>query len=215
MFLFDLPEKSTAKSDTLYAISEDQQHFAFSSDNWSSGVSAWDFGIWDQYYSRPAEATAYIYTDRPLYRPDQPVYFKGIVRMDNDLEYLLPPQENQEVEVIISSYEEEIYKEKLPLSDYGSFDGEIMLDSGAALGAYSIQARFPGSKTIIGSVNFTVAEYRKPEFIVDVSASPADVLVGETFTGTVSAQYYSGGALAGADVSYTLFSEPYQFIPSW
>ena len=213
LFLFDLPEISTGENTTLYAISEDQQHFAFSSDKWSSGVSAWDFGIWDQYYSRPAEATAYLYTDRPLYRPDQPVYFKGIVRMDNDLEYLLPTGANKEVEVTINSYEEEIYKETLTLSDYGSFNGEVMLDSGAALGAYSIEVRFTGSKTTIGSVSFTVAEYRKPEFVVDVGASPADVLLGGTFTGTVSAQYYSGGALAGAEVSYNLYSEPYQFIP--
>lgn len=214
LFLFELPEKSDSKNPALYAISEDEQHFAFSSNTWSSGVSSWDFGIWDQYYSRPAEATAYIYTDRPLYRPDQPVYFKGIVRMENDLEYQLPPQRINEVEVIISSYEEEIYKEKLPLSTYGSFDGKLVLDSGAALGAYSIQARFPDSKTTIGAVNFTVAEYRKPEFVVDVSAAPVNVLVGEQFTATVSAQYYSGGALSGAAVDYLLYDEPYQFIPA-
>jgi len=214
LFLFELPEISEAQNPTLYAISEDQRHFAFASSSWSSGVSAWDFGIWDQYYSRPAEATAYVYTDRPLYRPDQPVYFKGIVRMENDLAYQLPPQRIKEVEVIISSYEEEIYKEKLPLSDYGSFDGKLVLDSGAALGAYSIQVRFPGSKTTIGAVNFTVAEYRKPEFIVDVSASPANVLVGERFNAAVSAQYYSGGALSGAEVGYSVYAEPYQFIPT-
>jgi uncharacterized protein YfaS (alpha-2-macroglobulin family) len=58
-----------------------------------------------------------------------------------------------------------------------------------------------------------VAEYRKPEFHVQVSASPANLLAGETITANVDASYYSGGGVKGAKVDWTLRSDPFYFTP--
>lgn len=210
LFAFDLPEWQTeSERVALYAIVTDEKYFAFTNSSGYSGVSPEDFGIWSSYYSLPESALAYLYTERPLYRPGQPVYFKGIVRMDRDMAYSLPTEEK--VELVISSYEGEVYRVDLPLSEFGSFDGKFLLDENAALGSYTIEARFPKSDRILGTVYFTVAEYRKPEFIVDVSAQPADVLVGNKFEALISAEYYSGGALSGAQVSWTLNSFPTTF----
>ncbi|NPV75206.1 MAG: hypothetical protein HPY59_02405 [Anaerolineae bacterium] len=209
---FDLPKwESEDERPTLYALSEAEDHFAFTNGNMFGGVSPEDFGIWSSYFSLPQDAIAYLYTDRPLYRPGQPVYFKGIVRLDQDLAYQLPLEEK--VEVAINSYEDEVYREELPLSEFGSFDGKLLLDSNAALGGYTIEVRFPDTDRVLGTVYFTVAEYRKPEFIVDVAAAPADVQVGDEFQATISAEYYSGGPLSGAEVSWNLQSNPASFDP--
>ncbi|MCC6147687.1 MAG: Ig-like domain-containing protein [Anaerolineaceae bacterium] len=209
---FDLPEQGDEYDrPTLFALSTDENHFAFTGENMFSGVSPEDFGIWSSYYSLPQDAVAYLYTERPLYRPGQPVYFKGIVRLDNDLAYQLPTESM--VEVVIHSYEEEVYREELPLSDFGSFDGKLMLDKNAALGSYTIEAYFPGTEQVLGTVYFTVAEYRKPEFIVDVAAAPRNVQMGGSFEAALSAEYYSGGPLAGAEVSWDLQSNPTSFNP--
>lgn len=193
-------------------LQDASQHFAFASSEWGSGVSMYDYGLWSSYYAPPNQPTVYAYTDRPLYRPDQPVYFKGIVRLDDDLDYSLPDQ--REVEVTIDSFQETVYEEVLPLSPFGSFDGELLLDEQAALGNYTLHVRYPGSDEIIGRVGFNVAEYRKPEFKVDVSADPTDVLAGETYTIKVGAEYYSGGGVGDADVNWTLTAEPFTFSPS-
>ena len=43
------------------------------------------------------------------------------------------------MQVVITSFDEEIYEATMPLSEFGSFAGEIMLDSEATLGSYQIR----------------------------------------------------------------------------
>jgi uncharacterized protein YfaS (alpha-2-macroglobulin family) len=198
--------------DTFFAMSDDLQTYSFASADWSSGVSPYDFGVWQDYYSQPDKPTVYLYTDRPLYRPDQPVYFKGIVRVDDDLRFKLPGA--SEVNVTIESFEETVYEKTLPLSKFGSFEGELRLDKEAKLGSYVIRARFLGKEEYIGEVSFNVAEYTKPEFLVDVTTGPQNSLPGDTISMTVQADYYAGGPLVNADVSWTLLSAPFYFRPS-
>jgi hypothetical protein len=140
------------------------------------------------------------------------VYFKGIVRLDDDLHFALP--DASEIKVTIESFEETVYEKTLPLSKYGSFEGELRLDKEAKLGSYVIRARFSGKEEYIGEVSFNVAEYTKPEFLVDVSAGPQNALPGDTISMTLQADYYAGGPLVNADVSWTLLSAPFYFQPS-
>jgi uncharacterized protein YfaS (alpha-2-macroglobulin family) len=196
----------------VLANDEGKNVFAFASSQWGSGVSTGDYGLWSSYYAPGNQPKAYIYTERPIYRPGQPVYFKGIVRLDDDLKYNIPAQ--KQVVVSIDSYKENVYTQTLPLSDYGTFNGELTLDQDAALGYYTINARFPGDQNSIGSLNFSVAEYRKPEFQVSVTVTPTDVLAGANFQTNVNANYFSGGAVVGANVDWTLYSDPFTFTPS-
>jgi len=197
--------------ETRFAIAQKDKIFGFASTQWGSGASLWNYGIWSSYYAPANQPTAYIYTERPLYRPGQPVYFKGIVRLDDDLNYRLP--EAHKIQVRISSYKEKIYEEDLNLSNFGSFDGKLTLDPEAELGYYTIEARFAGSDTVIGSLTFNVAEYRKPEFQVKVSASPTNILGGDSFSAELQADYYSGGSLANSQVNWTLTAQPFSFTP--
>jgi uncharacterized protein YfaS (alpha-2-macroglobulin family) len=197
---------------SLYAMTDEgQSTFAFAASDWGSGVTPYDFGVWEEYYSYTNQPKAYVYTERPLYRPDQPVYFKGIVRIDDDLAYSIPI-ENQ-VKVTIQSYEETVYESTMPLSSLGTFNGEFLLDKEAALGYYTINVTFPGKDEVIGSVGFSVAEYHTPEFLVEVTSEQKDVVGGENFTATVSAEYYSGGGLVNADVYWTLAATSFYFAP--
>jgi uncharacterized protein YfaS (alpha-2-macroglobulin family) len=197
---------------TWYVILDEPGRFAFGCSTWDSGASAGTFGLYDPYFQPWKAATSYVYTERPLYRPGQPVYFKGIVRNDDDLAYSVPSQ--KEVEVRISSYKQEVYKETLPLSEIGAFDGKFLLDAEADLGSYTLEVHWPGQEdTLLGSLTFDVAEYRRPEFQVNVSASPANLLPGDSLQASLSASYYSGGPLDAAKVNWTLTSDPFTFTP--
>jgi uncharacterized protein YfaS (alpha-2-macroglobulin family) len=213
LFKFDLPKADSQNDRGYFAIAEDSGgRFGFASSYWWSGVSPEDFGIWASYYIRPIQRTAYLYTDRPLYRPGQTVYFKGIVRLDRDLAYRLP--EKNQIEVIFYNYDlEEVFRQTLPLSPFGSFNGSFLLDENAALGGYTIQAKFPGEEDVIGYLYFTVAEYRKPEFVVTLDVEPQNVLFGGEVRARISAQYYAGGGLSGAEVQWALRSSPDYFSP--
>jgi len=194
-----------------YAMTKNSAAYGFASSQWGSGTSLYDLGIWSAYYAPTNLARVYAYTDRPLYRPGQPVYFKGIVRQDDDLNYSLPDQ--SKVQVRIDNYKETVYEAELPLSEFGSFSGEFTLAGEAVLGYYNMSVKFPNQEASIGGVGFSVAEYRKPEFQVTVTAEPADVLAGESFSSLISASYYSGGAVADAQVNWTLRSDPFYFQP--
>ncbi len=212
LYLSDLPLPEYP-GETRYAYADNGEIFAYADSNWGSGVSSYDFGIWGEYYNRLNRPVAYVYTDRPIYRPGQPVYFKGILRLDDDLTYSLPA--DSDVRVVIESYDgEQIFNETLPLTEFGSFSGELQLDSEASLGYYAIYVYRQDSVDASGSVSFNVAEYRKPEFMVNVSAEPRKVLGGQEFTAIVEAEYYSGGNVAGAEVYWTLTAEAYSFYPT-
>ncbi|MEJ2598883.1 MAG: Ig-like domain-containing protein [Anaerolineales bacterium] len=212
-YLDQLPAPSDPyKPRYVLANDEEKNVFAFASSQWGSGVSFSDYGLWSSYYAPGNQPRAYVYTERPIYRPGQPVYFKGIVRIDDDLKYRLPAQ--KQVVVSIDSYKENVYTQTLPLSDFGTFNGDFTLDQDAALGYYTINVRFPGDQNSIGSLNFSVAEYRKPEFQVGVVVTPTDVLAGSNFQAVVNADYFSGGAVVGAGVDWTLYSDPFTFTPS-
>jgi len=194
-----------------YALADDGSVFGFASSDWGSGIALGDYGIWVDYYSTPKESVAYVYTERPIYRPGQPVYFKGIVRVDNDLDYEMPFVE--EVKIVIENYKEVIYEDTINLSQYGSFDGKYILDTETTLGYYTLYVYLPNSDEKIGSISFNVAEYRKPEFQVQVDAKPDNLLKGEEFIAEVQADYYSGGGVADATVEWSLESNPFTFTP--
>ncbi len=211
LLYLDLPiEKELYRS--RYIKTSSDAPFAFAVSDWGSGVSPYDFGIWSSYYSLPSQPTAYVYTDRPLYRSGQTVNFKGIVRQNDDLNYSLLPW--SEVEVEISSYSEVVFKGTLPLSGYGSFAGKLDLDENAALGYYSISVYTTTGEESIGGVGFTVAEYRKPEYQVSTIADPENVLAGEKYKIDIEAEYYSGGGVSNADVSWAIQAVDYNFQPT-
>jgi uncharacterized protein YfaS (alpha-2-macroglobulin family) len=192
-----------------YAISEDPDGsvLGMSISNWSDGVRPYEFGIFTDYYLQPERPTAYVYTDRPVYRPGQPVSFKSIVRLNDDLDYGLPTYET--VDVAIASYDETVFSDTVPLSEFGSFAAQVTLDDEATLGSYRIGVSVGEEQ--IGSGLFQVAEYRKPTFQVEVTAAEEDVAAGDTIDLIADAQFFSGGSVVNGDVEWAVRSSPYTF----
>lgn len=182
--------------------------FGLAISNWNAGISTYDFGIYTDFYLQPNQPTAYVYTERPIYRPGQPVYYKGIIRLNDDLSYNLPDFDT--VNILIASYDEVIYTTTLPLSDYGSFAGELTLADEVALGNYGISVSLADGRSI-GNGFFEVAEFRKPTFQVDVTTTATDVAAGDTIQVTIDARFFSGGAVVNGDVAWHVRSTDYLF----
>ena len=197
---------------TMYAVVDEDRNtgrlFGFAASQFSDGMDPWQFDINMDY--QPENFTAYIYTDRPIYRPGQPVYFKGILRQRKDVTYTLPTLKN----VPVKAYDdrgEVIYDKVLPVTPEGSFSGEIMLDAEAPLGYYRVVAEVGSNLRDEFGQSFNVAEYRAPEFQVNVTPAVDQVAQGDKIRVAVEASYFFGGAVSNATVNYSVLSQSYYF----
>jgi uncharacterized protein YfaS (alpha-2-macroglobulin family) len=209
--------------DGVFVYSGEQEGFLFvtadrpddaslASTDWSQGISQWDFGLpWGHYYG---SLVAHIYTDRPIYRPGQTVYYKGILRSDDDASYSLPPVSTGGTIVVRDSVGREVTSEPLALTDLGTFQGEVALGSEAPTGSYRVELVIPQygwNDYAIESASFLVAEYRKPEFELKVSTDKEAYENGEEIVVDADASYFFGAPLKEAPVRWQLTSQDYIF----
>lgn len=201
----------TGVTGPYFAAASSGGHVAFASQDWGSGVSQNDVGMWQVYYRNPQASFSYVYTDRPLYRPGQSVEFTGVVRAEDDLQYTLPTL--HEAYVTIEYEGEQVFAQTIPLSDLGSFAGSYALGSDIPLGSYTVLVRVKPDSDVIGYVTFRVADYHKPEFQVAATADKTDISPGEKVSFDLKANYYSGGKVSNASVSWFLEFTPFYFYP--
>ncbi|HET7081791.1 MAG TPA: MG2 domain-containing protein, partial [Chloroflexia bacterium] len=173
---------------------------------WNENIGPWNFdlSIKDRKYINGMA----IYTDRAIYRPGQTVFFKGILRDDDDGHYSVP---GEPVPVTLADINGRvIYSETLALSPFGSFAGQYTLPDYAPLGTYYLNCkcdvRYGGS-----GVTLEVQEYRKPEYLVGVTTDKPSYINGEQINATASADYFFGGPVAGAKVTTRVLTEDYYF----
>ncbi|MGC8739852.1 MAG: MG2 domain-containing protein [Candidatus Sumerlaeaceae bacterium] len=155
---------------------------------------------------RVAQATCYVYTDRPAYRPGDRVFWRAILRELQEGDYKLPKNTRFKV-TVISPRGEKASAQECVANDFGTASGEWTIASGASLGLWRI-ALSDSKGTEIGSAQFRVEEYKKPEFIVTVTAQEKLVRWGTSVTAQISAQYLFGAPVANAAVHYTVTARP-------
>ncbi|MGD2207227.1 MAG: Ig-like domain-containing protein, partial [Anaerolineae bacterium] len=199
--------------DSFFAVSGEpgDDDFAIAYNGWDEGISPWSFDVDSEFWG--SDYAGYLYTDRPIYRPGQTVYFKGIVRADDDAQYTVPA-EIEELTVKVNDPQGKVlYEKTLPLSDMGTLYDELTLDAEAALGGYYLAIEDP-ERDLFVSTSFRVAEYEAPEFQVSVETDPPPgrgYLNGETINVSAEATYYFGGPVAEADVHWSVLSSDYAF----
>lgn len=177
---------------------------------WNEGVESWQFpsnGDWVGY----DEPRIYLFTERPLYRGGDELYYKGIYRLDQDLNLKLPT--DKKIRIVLEDPEyNEIYSQEIGLLADGSFNGKINLDESAKLGRYNLYAETVALEYPQRFYqDFFVEEYKKPKFKVEILGSKVNYLAGDNLTAEVRASYYFGGAIQEANAHYTLMREPYTF----
>ena len=194
---------------TVVSNSAGQAGFGIGSSVWNTGVTPWQFGI-PASSGQASDNFAYIYTDRPIYRPGDTVYFKGIVRDDNYGRYALPEVNTLELNLYLASFfgEEGLNETlKVDVDIDGSFSGEFEMPETAALGRYEMT--IPGFSYEV-TRGFSVAEYRRPEFLVSLTPDAVDALRGDAVDVVLEAAYFFGGPAADLPVNWTIYEEPFR-----
>lgn len=153
----------------------------------------------------PNQFHCYLYTDRPVYRPSQRVYIRGVLRRIRTGGY--EAAAGIPVSVEVKNPEDKTLKAfGTATSSFGTFSGQVELPNEPVLGGYTIEAKAGGETH---TAFFEVQEYRKPEYQVSVSFPRPYFVGGEPLRATITARYYFGAPVAGAGVTYSIRRQPY------
>ncbi|MCU0653209.1 MAG: MG2 domain-containing protein, partial [Candidatus Pacebacteria bacterium] len=148
---------------------------------------------------------AYIYTDRPIYRPGDKVSIKGILRLGYDGNYQSWGSGEVTLEVKNPRWEAS-WSQTIKLDDFGTVDAEMPIDAAAPLGTWRVCVK---DTYLCGT--FDVKEYVPAAFKVDARSSKDEYVSKDNVKIDVDAQYYFGVPVANASVEYTVSSQNYYF----
>ena len=174
---------------------------------WEEGSAPWALGV-------PTRASfpsteGHLYTDRPIYRPGETVFFKGVVRGEDDASYSLPGADETYTLTIRDANYEQLPAMTVEVSDLGTFAVEIELGADAPTGTYWVG--LGDDAGVFTSTRFTVSAFRVPEFEVEVEAEGTDYVAGDTIPVEGRASFYAGGPVGNAAVEWAARAQPTRF----
>ena len=182
-------------------------------------LSPWRFNISQAWGSARLPAAVAVFTERGIYRPGEPLYAKAIVRT-GPLGALSRPQSGDSLRWIFQDRADQsgavgtLRDTVVALSSFGTADQRFTIPAEAALGDYRIaaQLRRGGRWIELASTAYRVAEYRPPEFLVDVAADRGVRYAGDSIGASIEARYLFGAPMGRAAVRWNLRA---QSVGSW
>jgi uncharacterized protein YfaS (alpha-2-macroglobulin family) len=150
-------------------------------------------GYYQPIDNQPQRRT-FLFTDRAIYRPGQTVYFKGILTLNMSAKAELLT--GQPVSVRLLDVNGQTAQTlTFTTSDYGSFNGSLVLPTGLLNGQMTLQ-------TDNGGLSFAVEDYKRPTFVVTLDSVPGRPQLGQSLALAGRARAYAGQATDGARVKY-------------
>ncbi|HTI64147.1 MAG TPA: alpha-2-macroglobulin family protein [Gemmatimonadaceae bacterium] len=156
--------------------------------------------------------TGAVFAERGIYRPGEIVHVKAVVRY-GILGDLRAPQRGDSARLTIRRLESSwaadtaliVRDTVLRLSEFGTFVDSVRLRPGLPLDDYvaDLKTVVAGRWRVVRSTSFRLAEYRAPEFLIDVAADSATRYLGDSITVRVHAHYLFGTPMRGAVVNWS------------
>ncbi len=181
-----------------------QEDFGLGLTSWDQGTSPWEYGV--PVDLTPPHLDLYLYSDRPIYRPGQTIYFRAITRQAYNGRYTQPDLG----ELPLTLYDDlgqELETFSLSLSAYGSGHGQYALPENARPGYYNLRS----SASEYESLLIQVAEYRKPEINLQVTTTTGQLQYGQMLVSSIEARYFFDAPASNADLHWALYAKPSAF----
>ncbi|TXE15897.1 alpha-2-macroglobulin [Psychroserpens burtonensis] len=141
----------------------------------------------------------FIFTDRSIYRPGQPLYFKAIVMTTNDDKTEVLANKTFDI-TLYNANGEEVKSLALATNEYGSVAGEFIIPNDGLTGNFSI--RLKGENNLNSYQSISVEDYKRPKFEAKFTPVTNTYKVNDTVTVNGNARAYAGSNITGAKVVY-------------
>ena len=177
---------------------------------------------WQQRAER-ADIRYYVFDDRNMYRPGETVSVKGWMRHterspEGDLS-LLPAGAASVLDYTVrDSSNIQIHTGRAPINPLGGFHFQFDLPDNVNLGYawIEIHSALDDDYESRHDHVFQIQEFRRPEYEVSATISEGPHVAGGRALATVSASYFAGGPLPGAEVIWDVeASEGVYEPPNW
>ena len=158
--------------------------------------------------SEQPQTLCHMFTERPVYRPEEKVYVKGYVRqrLRGVISIL-----GGEGTLVAEGRNGLSWRYPVKLSAQGSFS-YVFDEASTPTGDYHFHFEYK-NQTECGSVSILKEAYRAPEFDVRLSA-PDQVPLDREFKVQLAAKYYAGGQASGRPVRWRVTQFPYAWTPA-
>lgn len=183
--------------------------------------SYWGEDTWSPQYI-PDTLRWYVFDDRAMYRPGEEVHIKGWMRRIGGTQTgdvgLIGNAVSQVNYSFIDPQGNELVTGTTEVSNLGGFDLALTIPINSNLGYAQLSLSAAGSINNVDSNfythSFQIQEFRRPEFEVSArNESTGPYFVDGNAIVAVEAAYYAGGALPGAETTWTVISNPTNYQP--
>ena len=167
-------------------------------------LSPWNFDVQPAWGPSRTPVAGAVFTERGIYRPGEVLYAKAIVRAGS-LGALAVPARDDSLRWVFNDRDQGTLADTtVALSSFGTAEHRLTIPEGAPLGSYQVQVEVKrdGRWLDIARTDYRVAEYRPPEFLVDMSADSAPRFPGDSLHALVQARYLFGAPMSRAALSW-------------
>ncbi|SHF69237.1 alpha-2-macroglobulin family protein [Pedobacter caeni] len=148
-------------------------------------------------YNKDNEEQVVLFSDRPIYRPGQSLFYKGLFLSKKDTKSSIVAGKKLEV-TFKDANGKELEKVSVLTNDYGTFQGSFNIPMGKMNGRMELS-------TIYGNLEIQVEEYKRPTFEVEFDKSKEKYKLNDSILVKGKATTFSGYAVGKAKVKYTVY----------
>jgi hypothetical protein len=192
----------------LLVIARENQDWAFARTEEYSG--AYGYGIDADWNDGKSVSRGVIFSDRQLYQPGEKAWLTGFadylqnstIQQDKNSDYQL---------TLVNSDGQKTDLGTKTTNEFGTFSVELPIKKTQPLGYYTVQAKGKNGQEISGE--FRVAEFKPPNFKVELSLDKEFALINEKVEANATSNYLFGSPVEGGKVKYFVTRQQTNFIP--
>lgn len=201
-------KESSSKSPQLLVIARENQDWAFARTEEYSGV--YGYGIDAGWQDGKPESRGVIFSDRQLYQPGEKAWLTGFadflqngaIQQDKNAAYQL---------TLVNPDGQKTNLGTQTTNEFGTFSLELPITTTQRLGYHTIQAKGKNGQEISGE--FRVAEFKPPNFKVELNLDKEFALIDEKVDINATSNYLFGAPVEGGEAKYFITRQQANFIP--
>ncbi|MDD1413445.1 alpha-2-macroglobulin family protein [Dolichospermum sp. ST_con] len=200
--------QSNSNLPQLLVVASENQDWAFARTEEYSGT--YGYGIDAGWVTDKPESRGIIFSDRKLYQPGEKAAFtafadyldKGKIQEDKNSVYQL---------TLVNPNEQNTDLGTKTTNEFSTFSLELPIPKNQPLGFYTIKAKGKNGQEISGE--FRVAEFKPPNFKVDLKLNKEFALIDDKIDAQVGSNYLFGSPVEGGEAKYFVTRQQANFIP--